>query len=230
MRQKVIALVVTLAVAAGIGALLKYGPSAGTAGERGLVLYLPLGKDFDDHSPFRRKVEVSGKVRLENGVAHFPGDGWLTVEHIPLDGRAFAVSMWVKPETAKGSVGLLDQKDEDSENRHLHLALSVMRPYFAFYANDTRSRRYLAYGRWSHLVFVFTGERQEVWVDGSPIERSASKPYLGKSGDTVIGRRLEFPYLRATDFEGWMCEVRIYEGPFEGERVAALYRRGMAGK
>jgi hypothetical protein len=228
-RQKVMAALVTLAVAAGIAALVKYGPAAGTAGERGLVLYLPLEKDLSDHSRFKREVKVTGRVRLEEGVARFPGDGWLTVEHISLDDRPFAVSMWVKPD-GPAHMGLLDQKDEDSENHHLHLALSNTHPYFAFFANDTRTRRRLQYGSWNHLVFVFTGQMQEVWVDGQAIERSASKVYLGKRGDTVIGRRLDFPYLRASDFTGWMCEVRIYEGAFEPERIAALYRRGMAGK
>ena len=229
MRHKVVAAIVTLAVVGGIAALVKYGPAAGTAGERGLVLYLPMEKDLVDHSPFGRDVKVSGQVHLEGGVARFPGDGWLTVEHVPLDNRPFAVSMWVKPD-GPSNMGLLDQQDEDTENHHLHLALSNTHPYFAFYSNDTRTRRRLQYGSWNHLVFVFTGQMQEVWVDGQPIEHSASKGYLGKKGDTLVGRRLAFPYLRASDFTGWMCELRVYEGPFEPERIAALYRRGMSGK
>src|SRR6185436_4331099 len=164
MRSKLVAALVTLGVAAVVAYLVKYGPAAGTDGERGLVLYLPLEKDFKDHSPLGREVTVTGPVRLENGVAYFPGEGsWLSLPHIPLDGRAFAISMWVKPEQGD-RLALFDQKDEAAENRHLHLALVNGRPYFAFYDNDTRARRWAGYATWNHLVFVFNGQMQEVWL------------------------------------------------------------------
>jgi len=231
MRNKLIAGLVTLGVAAAVLALIKYGPAAGTAGERGLVLYLPMATDLRDHSRFGRAVTVTGAVRLENGVALFPGDGgWLSLEHVPLDNRPFAISMWIKPIGPPFNQALFDQKDQPSENRHLHLALTSARPYFGFYANDSRGRRSVRFNSWNHLVFVFTGQMQEVWLDGQPAGRSASKVYLGGAGETFIGRHIDYPYLGASDFQGWMCELRVYEGLFEPERIVALYRRGLAGK
>jgi hypothetical protein len=224
MRTKLVAAAIALAAVAAIVLLVRYGPAGAPSAERGLVLHLPLRQDLLDHSRFARPVTVTGKVHIEQGAARFPGEGsWLTLPHIPLEGRPFAVALWVKVAGTGIGHGLFEQKDEDVENRHLHLALSGWRPYFGFYENDARAKKYVPRDTWTHLVFVFTGQDQEIWVNGEAAAHSHSVAYRGRNGETHIGRHPRLPQLRASDLDGWLREVRVYEGVFEAERIRALY-------
>jgi hypothetical protein len=225
--SKVVAGVVAVAAMAGVLLLVKYGPANQPSAERGMLLHLPLHTDLRDHSRFDHPVKVNGSVHLEEGAARFSGDGWLSVPHLAIDKRLFAISMWIKPAGPWAYQGLFEQKDNDQVNHHLHVALVSGHLYFAFLGNDARSKKRVQEKQWNHLVFVFTGQQQKIWLNGQKVTEAGANAYEGTQGDTCIGRHPEVPYMRdAADFDGWMRDVRVYEGPFDGERVLALQQRG----
>jgi hypothetical protein len=231
-RYKLVAAGAAVAAIAAAVLLSRFGPPAPTARERGLALYLPLNTDLADHSPFKRPVKVVGNVWLENGAARFGGEGsWLEVPHLPLDGRPFAISLWVKVMGNGPSYGLLEQLDAEQDNRHLHLVLSNDRPYFGFLNNDARAKKPVRKGVWNHLVFRFNGQEQDVWLNGQSILRSASPPYRGGKGETRIGRHPRLGHLRsATDLEGALREVRVYDVLVDADLIRALARDSPDGK
>jgi hypothetical protein len=231
MRPKVVAAAVAIGVVGVVVLLARFGPSGSASPDRGLVLHLPLDADFKDHSRFGHAVTATGNVRFDRGAAYFPGDeSWLTAPHLGLDGKPFAISMWIKPAHDLFPQGLFEQRDDDTTNRHLHLVLNRGWPYFGFMNNDAQARKRLRKDQWNHLVCVFTGQQQVIWLDGKPVFHSASGPYQGQQGDTHIGRHPRLPHLReAANFQGWMRDVRVYEGLVENERVLALHQRRPAG-
>jgi hypothetical protein len=99
-------------------------------------------------------------------------------------------------------------------------------PYFAFLDNDLQSKKRLRINQWNHLVCVFTGQQQVIWLNGLPVISAASGAYQGQQGETHIGRHPGLSNLReAANFQGWMRDLRIYEGLFENERALGLYKR-----
>ena len=227
MRPKVVAAAVAVVVVGVVVLLARFGPSGSAGPDRGMVLHLPLDRDLKDHSRFGHRVAATGHVRFDQGAAYFPGDdSWLTAPHLGLDGKPFAISMWIKPAHDQFPQGLLDQRHDDSTNRHLHLVLRRGYPYFAFLNNDVQSKKRLRGNQWNHLACVFTGQQQVIWLNGVPVIHSASGPYQGQEGETHIGRHPQLPHLKdAANFQGWMRDLRIYEGLVEDERVRALHQR-----
>jgi hypothetical protein len=224
MRPRVVAAAfITAAVAGGVFLVLRFGPSGSAAGERGLVLHLPLRDDLRDHSPFAHPITVAGQVRLEAGGARFGGEGsWLAAPHIPLAGKPFAIALWVKPLEPDGAYGLFQQHDQAGDH-HLFLMLAGDRPVLG----SLGGAKLIRPGAWNHLVFAYTGYSIEIWVNGARTRRhSTNELYQGQRGDTFIGRHPRLSHRPATDLEGWLADVRIYQGAFESDRILALHRRG----
>jgi hypothetical protein len=231
MRYKVVAVAVALAVALTVVVVARFGPAGGgSALDRGLELHLPLQDDFVDRSISRHQVTVRGQVTVENGAARFrAGQGWLEAPYLALDGRPFAIALWINLAGTARTCGLLAQRDEDAENRHLHVLLSKGRPYFGFFNNDAAARRTVLGGVWNHLVFRYTGQEQDVWLNGQSILRSHSLPYSGRKGETRIGYHPGLRYLARDDCDASLRDVRVYRGLVEPETIRALYRRGFEG-
>jgi hypothetical protein len=230
MRNKVIAAVAALVTVTAVVLLARFVRSDGSA-ERGLQLYLPLHEDLEDHSVFKRKVTVTGGVTLAGGHARFPGNGsWLSVPHIALDRRPFAISVWVKWSGTAQTCGLLDEKDEDSDNHHLYLLLARERPYFGFFNNDARAKKYLVKDVWNHIVFRYTGYDQQIWINGVPAVDSHAAAFAGAKGDLRIGAQPGLnDFQGASDYVGLMRELRVYEGEMTPTKIKALYWRSFEG-
>lgn len=224
---KTVGLIVAILAAAGLVALLKFGPSGGPAGDsRGLLLHLPLATDLEDHSRFKHPIKVVGKVQIEGAAARFPGDGHLEAPHLSLEKKPFAVSMWLMAPVMVANQWLLDQWHSDDVNHHLSLFLSGAIPAFAFEGNNARSRRKGLLGNdWNHLMFVFNGEQQQIWLNGEMVGNAAAQPYEGTEGPTIIGRPHETTNTRLP-LDGWMRDLRVYEGYFERSRIVALRAAG----
>jgi Concanavalin A-like lectin/glucanases superfamily len=202
----------------------QFGPSTNPGTERGLTVHLPLTGHLKDHSAFHHTVKVHGQVDLEGEAARFPGNGsWLELPHIRLERRPFAIALWVKLVGSRRMYGLLDQRDESAFNRHLHLMLEAGRPMFGQFGNQNRGATIVQPGVWTHLTFRYTGRAREIWVN---CLRVVSDPtalaYHGIKGTTNIGRDPGLASRPAADFDGFMRELRIYEGLVSEERLFSL--------
>lgn len=226
MNPKIIGGVAGAGVVAALLLLLKFGPEGGPATDRGLLLHLPLSTDLADHSRFQHPIKVVGKVQLEDGAARFPGDGHLEAPHLSLEKRPFAVSMWLMAPVMMNNQWLLDQWHSDADNHHLTVFLSGARPSFGFEGNNVWSKRKgLLANDWNHVMFVFTGDQQQIWVNGEMVGNAAARPYEGTEGATIIGRP-QTPTNTRVNFDGWMRDLRVYEGYFERKRILALREAG----
>jgi hypothetical protein len=203
-------------------------PSQPSALEEGLLVYLPMKDDLQDHSGHKRWVEVTGGVELRDGAAHFAGNGsWLELPHLPLDGRAFAVAMWVNPEAAHPAYGLVEQKGivgTEVGNRWLNLMLrKASQPCLGCWSNDAISPIGIPSSVWTHLVFQFTGTHQQIWINGRLICERAATPYLGTKGFTRVGRCPRCLGFTEWDFQGLMRELRIYGRALSFTEIVSLH-------
>ncbi len=177
-----------------------------------LLLHLPLTSSLSDHSPRRHPLESSGTVEVHDGAAHFPGNSFLTLPHIALNNRAFAFSVWIKPEGKVIGYGLLEQVD-GGPGKHLHILLrDPDKPYIGFFLNDLRSPQSIneASG-WTHLVVQFTGSHQQIWIGGQLVIERLSDPFFGERGETRIGKAPMWNNVPTQCFKGAMRDLRLYD-------------------
>jgi hypothetical protein len=196
------------------------------AQDAGLLLYLPLTTDLADHSGNGHAITNKKNVRIEDGAAYFDGMGnWLEAPNLPLKGGNFAVSLWVKPTGRHPMYGLLEQKGADRQNQWLHLMLRGGRqPYLGFYINDAISPADIPVNQWTHLVFQYSGKRQEIWVNGQFMCARDSKPYGGGGGVLRIGYSPRWNNVPSRDFEGYLRELRIYSKTLSEAEITKHYR------
>lgn len=191
----------------------------------GLFLHLPLTADLKDHSPNRHPIANVGKVEIRPEGAWFGGrKDWLEAPFIDLHDRPFAVAMWIKETTLHRQVGLVEQFDLNQRARHLHLMLRGNRqPYFGLLGRDSASPLSVPREQaWMHLVFQFTGEFQQIWIDGRLMVSLRSAPYRGTFGVTAIGKAPRWSNVNAEDFVGFMREVRFYHRALAVEEITEL--------
>ncbi len=195
--------------------------------DQGLLAYLPLREDITDHSDAKNPVKTNGNVALRLGGAYFDGEGsWLELPHINFANHPFAVSLWLKVTGENPMYGLIEQRDDKSWNHWLHLMLRGGRqPYLGFYINDAMSPQDVPAGEWCHLVFQYTGARQELWVDGRLLCARKAKAYEGARGSTVIGKSPLWSNVPSRDFEGYMRDIRIYDRALPASEVVVLYNQ-----
>jgi hypothetical protein len=123
-------------------------------------------------------------------------------------------------------MGLVEQRDTGAGNRHYHLMLrGNSQPYLGFYMNDLIAPEPVTHGEEHHLVFQFTGAKQQIWVDGALAAERASSAYEGTTGATRIGRNPSWTNVGGTHFVGAMRNVRVYGRALAPAEVAEIRRR-----
>jgi len=191
----------------------------------GLSLYLPLTQDLMDHSPAHHPVVNVGNVQIKPEGAWFGGrKDWLEAPFIDLHERPYAVAIWLKETTLNRQVGLVEQFDLNKRGHHLHLMLRGNRqPYFGHYARNLASPVSVPRDQeWMHIVFQYTGEFQQIWIDGHLVATMREEPYRGTYGVTAIGKAPRWGNVDSKDFVGYMREVRFYNRTLEVEEIAEL--------
>ncbi len=191
----------------------------------GLSLYLPLTRDLQDHSPNKHPIANVGNVEIKPEGAWFGGrKDWLEAPFIDLHERPYAVAMWIKETTLNRQVGLVEQFDMARRNRHLHLMLRGNRqPYFGHYARNLASPVSVPRDEeWMHVVFQYTGEFQQIWIDGHLVASLRAEPYRGTYGVTAIGKAPRWSNVESKDFVGYLREVRFYQRTLTVEEIAGL--------
>lgn len=193
--------------------------------DRGLLAHLPLSTGVADTASPGTSVEDHG-VTFEGGAARFDGNATLTLPHIDLANRPFAFSLQVRVDGDAESMGLVEQRAANAGSRHLHLMLRTgQRPYLGFYLNDLIADRPVPRdGRFHHLVFQFTGEEQEIWMDGERVAHRRSGPYLGDRGATHLGRNPGWTNVGRTHLVGGLRDVRVYGRALTASEITALAR------
>lgn len=206
--------------------------AANAAADPGLLLYLPLAENLNDHSGNGHPIINQTNVRIQNGAAYFDGlTNWLEAPNLPLNSGPFAISMWIKPTGKHPMYGLLEQKDANKNNRWLHVMLRGGRqPYLGFYINDAISPEDVPVNDWTHLVFQYSGKRQEIWVNGQFLCARDSRAYGGKGGTLRIGYSPRWNNVPSRDFEGYLRELRIYNRALTETEIQAHYNPADAQK
>lgn len=192
--------------------------------DSGLVLHLPLTTDFKDHSDASHVIHVVGKVRVETDGAFFGGRrDWLEAPHIPLNQRPFAIAVWIRETSGQPTIGLLEQFDLNRPLRHFSLMLRETRhPYLSFMGMDLFSTLNVSSNEWVHLVFQYTGEEQQIWLNGRLLCSREGPPYEGDSGVTAIGKMPRWTNVPGKDFVGHLRDFRIYHRALDHQEIGTL--------
>ncbi|MBM3238210.1 LamG domain-containing protein [Candidatus Poribacteria bacterium] len=158
-----------------------------------------------------------GKALLFDGE-----DDYVEVEeYIPLDNRPFTLEAWVyRAKNQKESWdAILTQIESLSGSKGLHFGMRRDNEgavfTLAFYGNDVNSTVPIEKETWYHLTGVYTGKKQQLFINGKlNIERDAA-PYGGTKGNIFIGVRPEMegaaPGTHGLHFDGIIDELAVYQ-------------------
>lgn len=205
---------------------IQKGPAGAQSPETGLLAWLPMTDDLNDHGPDRLPVKSAGNVRVVGGAAVFSGQGsHLELPHIALKHREFAVSLWLNVTGDKMMYSLVDQAGMDRCWQHLQIHLRAdLQPFFGFYVDDVIAPSSLpSRGGWHHLVLQYLNNRQQIWLDGRLLAERVSPPLESRDAPTFVGRSPGWETVH--DFEGLMRDLRIYSRPLAAGEIGKLANR-----
>ncbi|MCP4258899.1 MAG: LamG domain-containing protein, partial [Planctomycetes bacterium] len=158
------------------------------------------------------------------GALEFNGsDTRVVAPFIPLDSRSHTITMWVNPVLYTDQQVVISQVETNTTNLSLHYRIygpESGRVRMGFYSNDLDTTTTLDQNNWYHLTFWYDFENQNrrIYIDGALEAEATAGPYLGSTGDTVIGA-----WGTGQRFQGIIDDVQIYDHALEeGEILAAM--------
>jgi hypothetical protein len=159
------------------------------------------------------------------GALEFNGSNARVVApHIPLDSRSFSILMWVNPVLYTSEQIVFSQVQSNATDTSLHFRIygpGSGRVRMGFYNNDLDTTTTLEDNNWYHITFWYDFENQNrrIYINGVLEAEASATPYLGTSGNTVIGMWDN----TAQWFQGIIDDVQIYDYPLtENEIQAAM--------
>ncbi len=169
---------------------------------------------------------VAGKF---GGALEFNGSNTSVVApFIPLDSRSFTITMWVNPVLYTSEQVVFSQTESRTTNVSMHYRIygpGSGRIRMGFYSNDLDTTTTLDENNWYHITFWYDFENQNrrIYVNGVLEAEASATPYLGASGDTVIGSW-------GTDqwFQGIIDDVRIYSRALTDAEILGVMSGGGA--
>ncbi len=150
------------------------------------------------------------------GAIQFNGtNSFVRAPHIPMDSRSHTVTMWVNPVLYTDQQVVFSQTQSRTQNLSIHYRLygpGAGRVRMGFYSNDLdTSGNTVQDNTWYHLTFWYDFENQDrrIYVDGVQAAQGTSGPFLGTTGDTVIGSWDGSGQW----FRGIIDDVQVYDHP-----------------
>ena len=98
-----------------------------------------------------------------------------------------------------------------------------MRTVFGFYLNDLSATHQInAEDGWVHLVFLYNGTAQQIWINGQLSGERAAAPYAGQTGVTCIGCAPNWNNVPAISLKGALRDLRIYSVALSSAQIGIL--------
>jgi len=170
--------------------------------DKDLLLYLPCnegkGNVVGDLSQNKFDGQVIGKVEWDNGkygkALLFTEAGEVKCPHIELNNKSFTVCLWTKPKLSGGAEQcVFTQTQVNAQNTSLHFRIYTSGTVrMGFYSNDLDAAGAVKADEWVHICYWLDlqAKLRRLYINGQKVAEDAGKaglPYLGNSGDTMIG-------------------------------------------
>jgi hypothetical protein len=212
--------------------LVILGPawSALAAAPEGLVVYWPFdegqGTVATDLSGNGNHGTVEGGALWIQGVLgtalQFNGvDCVVRGAHIPFNSRSFTQAMWINPSLSTDEQVVFAQHQASETNVSMHYRIwGDGRVRMGFYSNDLDTPAgTVEAGNWYHVTFWYDFENQNrrIYINGELSAEAGAGPYLGASGDTVVGT-----WRNDQWFNGMIDDVQIYDRPLTDSEVVKI--------
>jgi len=174
---------------------------------------------------------VAGQL---GGALHFNGSGARVVAaNISFDNRSFTIAMWVNAVLYTGEQVVFSTGLTGSNNTDMHLRIGGVGSgnvpaggiRMGFYNNDLDTPGGLIQeNTWYHITFWYDYENQNrrIYINGVQEAEAAATPYLGTTGNSVIGA-----WGTGQWFRGIIDDVQVYNHALtEGEILGAMQGGG----
>jgi hypothetical protein len=191
----------------------------------GLVAYYPLNSNANDESGNGYHGVEHGEVSYAVGkiglAANFSGNGYiLTPELADFDDNKISIAAWVYFQTIPFDINQIIEAHTASGEIFLE---SIDQSSITFCINDTRiASSRIPIGEWTHLIAVFDGAFQKVYINGKLDAKIISTEQLNITTGFAIGRDYEanFQYLN-----GKIDDMHIYNRALSEAQIRVLANR-----
>ncbi len=166
--------------------------------------------------------------RFDDALQFNGSTSYVRAPHIPLDSRSFTIMLWIKPVLSASAV-VFSTGLTGADNTDMHFRLGgpsssdapVRGVRMGFYNNDLDSPTGLIKdNEWSHLAFWYDYEHRDrrIYFNGVQKAGAAANPYLGTTGDTIIG----YWPTGGQYYRGMVDDVRIYKRALTAVEIKSL--------
>jgi len=165
------------------------------------------------------------------GALRFDGSGARVVApNIPFNNRSFTIMMWINPILYTGEQVVFSTGLTGSNNTDMHLRIGGAGSgnvppggvRMGFYNNDLDTPGGLILeNNWYHITFWydFQNQNRRIYIDGVMKAEGSAAPYLGTSGNTVIGA-----WGSGQWFRGIIDDVQVYSHALTDNEILAAMR------
>jgi hypothetical protein len=190
--------------------------------EAKLVAYYPFNENADDESGNGNNGTVSGATLTTdrfgnaNRAYYFDGvDDIITTQQEHFAGNnTLSVSLWVNVPAPSvinyfvvcSDFGIFQDQDQ------VGLAISI--------PSTNNASGTITYGHWHHLVGTYDGTYIRAYIDGALMQET---PWPGTISDP--GRVLTFGFFNNEYWEGYLDDIRIYNGALSATEILQLYNQ-----
>ncbi len=191
-----------------------------------LLAYLPFDSFADESENLLHVINV-GNPSIPAG--EFDGTNHLQLKSTPfLDIDDFTVSLWVKPSSTSGTIGLLKSQNSDGWSSGWRMTIEdglLIARLSTVSKSQTLQCGSVSNQQWSFVTFRYDGKSVECHLNGDLID---SKPiynqirYKGKSGMLIAKAN------GTTQFSGLLDEFKFYKGKLTNSQIQEMYLRSKA--
>lgn len=199
----------------------------------GLIGYWPLmdGTANDEsinsnHGAISGAIQVADRFNVSNGALMFDGtDDYIDCgSNTPLNDiwNQFSISVWIKVYSSPTNQQSIMSKGNSSGKNNFNLSIETdgrIRFWFSNTAALTFSTSSVGDGEWHHVVAVWNGTQNILYIDNVQEQTSGNIPNVIQSGSPLLIGSWDFSW----NFNGQIDETRIYNRTLSSSEVDLLY-------
>jgi len=179
---------------------------------------------------------IAALISAQNHVLYLDGEGdFVSLPATIISDHSFTIEAWASIEGDGGGEGqntIFEQRDDDVEFGHSAIILNAEVPYigevarFAIRASSSSTLSVqgpmFPYHEWHHYAGVVSSDSIFLYLDGALVDAIANSQ-LGNYDESIdhidIGRHYYYPQYVAGFFNGYIEDLRIWDGALNGSEV-----------
>ena len=178
----------------------------------------------------KHNYDLSPVQPLSDGAASFNGTSDFIQLTNAISNNVFSISAWVNVTEDATTKTILGARDGDNDGVAFLVSTSE-RLVLQINTSDSAqsSAAQLTAGVWQHVVGTYDGTNIKLYIDGILVETTADAGSSETVSATTAARIGKFAYSGSSWFNGYICNVGIWEAALDQDEVKSIMNKNYAG-